>query len=610
MGLGSNSRTAAGRLTRHFAWRRAGVDAALWLVALFFAMYLRADLSDASWDLPALSVLIVMCMVAQVVIGWANGLYRRWWHYGSLDELGALAVTVVGAGGLATVINILSDARFAPRSVPAAATLTQLVLTGGLRWTWRALEMRRLRPDPETATPVIVFGAGDAGHEVLRSMRHDPQGTYHPVALLDDDPRKANLRLLGVRVRGGLDQLDRVVAETGATTLAVAIPSADGTLIRRASDLAEAAGVDLRVLPTVVDLLGRVAVSDLRPVSEADLLGRRQIDLDHSLIHRHIEGRTVLVTGAGGSIGSELCRQIQVFSPARLIMLDRDESALQAVQFSVHGVCDLASPDLALVDIRDAEAVRAVFRTNRPDIVFHAAALKHVTMLETHPCEAVKTNVQGTINVLQAAIEQGTGCVVNISTDKAAEPVNVLGFTKRLAERLTAHAASQDDRRFVSVRFGNVLGSRGSMLGTFHAQIDQGGPLTVTHEEVTRYFMLIEEAVALTMQASTIGESGEALVLDMGEPVRIMDVARRMAAAADRPIRIEVTGLRAGEKLHEVLLSDDEPDDRPSHPMICQVRVPPLDWDTLPPELYSSDPEQVVAVLRGLVERDLHLERA
>ena len=252
MTLGSTSRIVASRLTRHVAWRRAGVDAGLWLVALSFAMYLRADLSDASWDLPALSVLIVVCMVAQVVLGWADGLYRRWWHYGSLDELGALAVTVIGAGGLATVINILSDARFAPRSVPAAATVAQLVFTGGFRWTWRTLEMRRMRPDRETAIPVIVFGAGDAGHEVLRSMRHDPQGTYCPVALLDDDPRKANLRLFGVRVRGGLDQLERIVADTGATTLAVAIPSADGSLIRRASDLAAAAGVDLRVLPTVV----------------------------------------------------------------------------------------------------------------------------------------------------------------------------------------------------------------------------------------------------------------------------------------------------------------------------------------------------------------------
>jgi len=291
-------------------------------------------------------------------------------------------------------------------------------------------------------------------------------------------------------------------------------------------------------------------------------------------------------------------------------MLDRDESALQAVQFSVHGRCDLASPDLALVDIRDARAVCDLFARNRPDVVFHAAALKHVTMLETHPAEAVKTNVQGTINVLRAAVECGTPCVVNISTDKAADPVNVLGYTKRLAERLTAHAASRSDQRFVSVRFGNVLGSRGSMLGTFHAQIEQGGPLTVTHEDVTRYFMLTEEAVALTMQASTISESGQALVLDMGEPVRIMDVAKRMAAAADRPIRIEITGLRAGEKLHEVLLAKGEPDERPSHPMICQVQVPPLDWDSLPGDLCSQDPAVVIDVLRSLVERDLHLESA
>jgi FlaA1/EpsC-like NDP-sugar epimerase len=595
---------------RHVAWRRGGLDASLWIVALALAMELRTDVARASWNLSALSVLFVGCMLGQVVIGWAVGLYRQWWRYGSLEELGALAVTIVATGGLATIVNAAANAHFAPRSVPAAASFAELVLAGGLRWGFRMNELRRKRPDPQTAIPVIVFGAGDAGHEVLRSMRHDGQRTYHPVALLDDDPSKANHRILGVRVRGGLDQLGRVVAETGATTLAVAITSADGALIRRATDVAEEAGVDVRVLPSVVDLLGRVAVSDLRPVNEADLLGRRQIDLDHSLIHRHLTGRTVLVTGAGGSIGSELCRQIQVFSPARLIMLDRDESALQAVQFSVHGRCDLASPDLALVDIRDVGAVRDLFDRDRPDVVFHAAALKHVTMLETHPAEAVKTNVHGTINVLRAAVEFDTRCVVNISTDKAADPVNVLGYTKRLAERLTAHAASHADQRFVSVRFGNVLGSRGSMLGTFQAQIEQGGPLTVTDEHVTRYFMLTEEAVALTMQASTISESGQALVLDMGEPVRIMDVAKRMAAAADRPIRIEITGLRAGEKLHEVLLARGEPDDRPSHPMICQVRVPPLDWDMLPDELWSTDPTVIVEALRGLVERDLRFESA
>ncbi|GIF03806.1 hypothetical protein Asi03nite_13440 [Actinoplanes siamensis] len=310
-------------------------------------------------------------------------------------------------------------------------------------------------------------------------------------------------------------------------------------------------------------------------VQLTDLLGRRQIDTGLSAIAGHLTGKRVLVTGAGGSIGSELCRQIHRAAPAELIMLDRDESALHAVQLSLDGRGLLDDPSVLLADLRDATAVRAVFRDRRPQVVFHAAALKHLPLLERFPGEAVAVNIRGTLTVLEASA--GVERFVNISTDKAANPCCVLGYTKRITERLTAHTAAAGAGTFLSVRFGNVLGSRGSVLTTFRAQIAAGGPLVVTHPDVTRYLMTTREAVHLVIQAAAIGGGGEALVLQMGEPVRIAELARRLARHAPVPIEIVYSGLRPGEKLREELFGAGEVDRRPRHPLISHVQVPPLD---------------------------------
>jgi FlaA1/EpsC-like NDP-sugar epimerase len=335
------------------------------------------------------------------------------------------------------------------------------------------------------------------------------------------------------------------------------------------------------VLPPVGQLLGTVSVSDIRPVTIEDLLGRHPADIDTESIAHYLRGRRVLVTGAGGSIGSELCRQIHDYHPESLVMLDRDESALHAVELSIHGRALLTSPHLALADIRDRDRVFEVFDQHRPEVVFHAAALKHQPLLERNPSEAWKTNVVGTHHVLDAAAAVGVTSFVNISTDKAADAVGVLGYSKRLCERLTADVAATTGRPFVSVRFGNVLGSKGSMLGTFERQVAAGGPITVTHPDVTRFFMTVEEAVALTIQAGSLGNPGEVLVLEMGEPVRILDVARRLADQAPGRVEIVFTGLREGEKMHESLLGADEIDRRPHHPLISQVPVPPLAFDAI-----------------------------
>ncbi len=340
------------------------------------------------------------------------------------------------------------------------------------------------------------------------------------------------------------------------------------------------------------------------PLTDAhvwELLGRRQVDTGLDAMAGYLAGRRVLVTGAGGSIGSELCRQITRHHPAELMMLDRDETGLHAVQLSLHGRALLDSPELILADLRDAEQVARIVRRRRPEVIFHAAALKHLPLLERHPAEAVKTNVWGTLAVLEAA--RDVERFVNLSTDKAAQPTSVLGYSKRITERLTAHAAATYDGTFLSVRFGNVLGSRGSALTAFRAQVAAGGPITVTHPEVTRYFMTVQEAVQLVIHAGVIGADGEALVLEMGQPVRILDVARQLARHAPAPVEIVFTGLRPGEKLHEELFGPDEHDLRPRHPRISHVTVPPLD----PARARAIDPtgpaNEIVAHLARLCER-------
>jgi FlaA1/EpsC-like NDP-sugar epimerase len=380
-----------------------------------------------------------------------------------------------------------------------------------------------------------------------------------------------------LRVTGTRQDLPDVATRFQADTVIIAIPSAASQLIRELSELARAGGLTVKVLPPVDQFFGSpVTVDDIRPITEADLLGRHVIDTEIDSVADYLTGRRVLVTGAGGSIGSELCRQIHRFAPETLVMLDRDESALHRVQLSIHGRALLDERSLVVCDIRDSEALDAVFAEHEPEVVFHAAALKHLPLLEMYPAEAVKTNIRGTQNVLDAASRAGTQRFVNISTDKAANPCSVLGYTKRLAERLTSGIGQREPGTYLSVRFGNVLGSQGSVLTAFRFQLESGGPITVTDPDVTRYFMMVEEAVQLVIQAGAIGRSGEVLVLDMGEPVRIDDVAKRMVLESERPIKIVYTGLRPAEKLHEDLFGDGENDERPVHPLISHVPVPPI----------------------------------
>ncbi|WIM94121.1 nucleoside-diphosphate sugar epimerase/dehydratase [Actinoplanes oblitus] len=552
------------------------VDGAAWGAGLLAAVLARYDFAPGRRVLAGTLVAVALAVVLQVAIGHTRQLYRGRYRFASFDELRAVATTTAAATFALTAVVVLLSPHPVPPGLPALAGAAALTLMLGVRYLRRTQLSRRLRPDVRTTAPVILFGAGSAADHLVASMLHDPKGRYLPVGLIDDDRGKRRLRILGVPVLGCRDDIPAVLARTGAELLIFAVANADAALVREIRDRTLAAGAAFKVVPSVSELMdSSVEVGDIREVQVTDLLGRHQIDTDLSTIGGYLTGKRVLVTGAGGSIGSELCRQIHHFGPAELMMLDRDETSLLAVQLSIDPRARLDDPAVILADLRDADRIREIFRTRRPQVVFHAAALKHLALLQRHPAEAVKTNVLGTLNVLEAA--ESVERFVNISTDKAADPISVLGYSKRITERLTAWTARRRRGTFLSVRFGNVLGSRGSVFTTFSTQIAEGGPVTVTDPEVTRYFMTTQEAVHLVIQAAAIGKGGEALVLDMGEPVRIAEVARQMVALARKPIPIEYTGLRPGEKLAETLFGTGETDRRPIHQLISHVEVPPLD---------------------------------
>lgn len=551
----------------------ATFDVAAWGCALALQAWARPDFDmrhDAFvyWGVASLLFLLAAAAV---------GLHRGRASVASLEETLLLGAAVTITCGAFVIVSRFVMSRPLPVAVPVTTAFLALVLMWWGRVAWRTQELHaRVRPASGRSVPVVVLGAGDAGRQLVRSMLTTPGAAWRPAALLDDDRAKRNLRLSGVPVRGGSSDIARVAEETGARILVIAIPSMGAPRLRAISFEALSAGLEVKVLPGVTELLGNpVGLQDVRDLDLVDLLGRRQIETDIASIADYLRCKRVLVTGAGGSIGSELCRQLQLWGPAELLMLDHDDSALHAVQASLADPCPTRA-EILLADIRDAEEMQRILGQRRPHVVFHAAALKHVPILEAFPSEAVKTNVWGTLNVLEAALSAGVDKFVNISTDKAADPISVLGYSKRITERLTAHFdLLSDNASFLSVRFGNVLGSRGSVLGSFAAQIAAGGPVTVTHPDVTRYFMTVQEAIQLVIQAGAIGTSGDALVLDMGEPVNIDRLARKLVQLSGRDIAIEYTSLRAGEKLSESLFATSEVRRRTAHPMISRVAVPP-----------------------------------
>jgi FlaA1/EpsC-like NDP-sugar epimerase len=546
----------------------------------------------------SLLVVIGLAIAAQWLVGLVP-LYRVRWKIGSFEQIAVLSAVLAITTGVLLLSSLLFFRRYVPVGAVIASGAFALILTVGARCGWRLYrEYQQL--DADEVDRVIVFGAGEGGRQVIDALVNSDGAALKPVCLIDDDPKKQNLQVRHLRVRGDRDSMKDAAVRFRATELIIAIPSADSNLIRDLSALASSADLKVRVLPPVSQLFAlKVDISDIRPLTEADLLGRRTIDTNVESIAEYLTGRRVLVTGAGGSIGTELCRQVHRYSPSELVMLDRDESGLHQVQLEIEGSAMLDKRSLVVCDIRDVDALRAVFFEHQPEVVFHAAALKHLPLLEMWPAEAVKTNVLGTLNLLNIAAEFGVTRFVNVSTDKAAEPISVLGYTKRLAERLTATIGHRVSGEFISVRFGNVLGSRGSFLTTFRAQVDAGGPLTVTDPEVTRYFMTVQEAVQLVIQAGALGTSGKVLILDMGTPVRVAEVAEQLIAQSGRPVSIVYTGLRPGEKLHEILLSLDDSDQFQLHPLIISAKVPEINEALIHDFDLLASPQDLRSALRS-----------
>jgi FlaA1/EpsC-like NDP-sugar epimerase len=469
---------------------------------------------------------------------------------------------------------------------------------------WPKMTTLRFRPGwAQRGLPTLIVGAGTAARTLTRDLRRTSSYGLNPVGCLDDNP---NARpVLGVPILGRLADLGRVVTERGIDVVVIAIPSLSAAQVRALAREAGATGARVRYLPSFLAAVENVArASDMRMLQLGALLGREERQLEQPSARAAIAGKRVLVTGAGGSIGSELCRQVRSYGPASLSLLDHDESNLHRLQLALDGEALLDSNEVIIADIRDEGRIRQVFRSVQPQIVFHAAAHKHLPLLERHPCEGVKSNVLGTQHLVEAALEQHTERFVLISTDKAADPRSILGATKRLAE-MVVQANAVGLTSFCSVRFGNVLGSRGSFLTVLIEQIERGEAVTVTHPDVTRFFMTVEEAVGLVLAAAPMAEYGETFVLDMGEPVRIVDLVHNYAEQLHVPdAQIRYTGLRPGEKLHECLFGEDEARLPTAHPAIWATRGSrvPDDFAAHLEKLYSAAADDDAPRVRGLLE--------
>ena len=554
-------------------------------LAWFGAYWIRLNLDLPAPYLQSAGLMAAWVIPLQAFVFWRFGLYRGIWRYASLPDLNRILKAVgVAALAIPMVLTLLASHAKTPRSVFLLDPILLLLMMGGSRLAYRAWKEHRLYGILSLqGEPVLVLGAGDTAITLVKELERSSE--WRVVGLLDDDARKQGSLLHGLRVLGKVDALTETAENLGVHHAILAMPSASHKVRRKVVDLCALANVALLTVPAFEDLIsGRVTVSQIRKVEVEDLLGREPVVLDNAGLHELINGHTVLVTGAGGSIGSELCRQIARFGPARLILFEANEFALYRVEQALHEAFADISLVCAIGDVKDAQRVDQVFASYNPSVVFHAAAFKHVPLMENgNAWEAVRNNILGTYVLGKQAIQHGVKKFVLISTDKAVNPTNVMGASKRCAEMVCQALQGTQGTQFVMVRFGNVLGSTGSVIPLFQKQIAQGGPVTVTHPDIIRYFMSIPEAAQLVLQAGVMGLGGELFVLDMGEPVKIVDLARdmiRLSGFSDDEIKIMFTGLRPGEKLFEELLADDEHTLPTPHPKlrIARARAAETAW--------------------------------
>ncbi len=539
--------------------------------------YLSSYISIAPW-----------ATITFIAIFYVFKLYNRVWAYASTGELFAV-IQAVTLGSLATIAMSFFSHTQLPRSIAVMHWALAILLMGGSRLVWRYIVERMKTSGHKPTRRALIIGAGDGGALVARELKGN-KSSFVPVGFIDDDPMKKNAAVLGLPVLGTREQIPEMVALHRINLVIIAMPSVEASVIRDIVDICRSTQAELKILPGVYQIIdGQVSVSNLRPVQLEDLLRREPVRVDLEEIAAYLNEMTVLVTGAGGSIGSELCRQVAAVGPKKLVLLDHCENSIHSIWLELTEKFPGVPLALEIADVRDKPRVESLFHTHRPGVVFHAAAHKHVPLMELHPAEAVKTNVFGTRNAALAASRSGARVFVMISTDKAVNPSSAMGATKRLAELIITQENRVSNTIFTAVRFGNVLGSNGSVVPVFQRQIARGGPVTVTHPEMKRYFMTIPEAVHLVIQAGSMAKGGEVFLLDMGEPVKIVDMARDMIKLSGlepgKDIQLEFTGIRPGEKLFEELLTAEEGSSATSHKRIFTARPALVEVEALESEL-------------------------
>jgi FlaA1/EpsC-like NDP-sugar epimerase len=587
--------------SRRRVWQLA-VDAALIAAAWRLAYFLRFDKPTPvyyrhllSWQVFAIVVPVTLAVFVLF------GFYNRWWRYVSTRDMWALVRGVTAASILVDLILYAfpPEHERLSRSIAALNYLLLLAFILGSRMLARTLIERPRTALIAQGREVLIIGAGDAGQLIVKELQRNPH-RYTPIGFVDDDERKRNVRIQGVLVLGSTDELSTILRENRPDEVLIALPTAPGDVRRKVVELTRAEGIPVRTLPGLHELIsGEVGLTgQIRPVQVEDVLGREQVEVDLESVSAYVRGKAVVVTGAGGSIGSELCRQLARLGAGRLIVVDQAESALYGIERELIDERDYTAVIPVLADCGDRPKMRQVFERYPPDVVFHAAAYKHVPMLEQNPLQAVYNNSLVTRALAEVSIEFGVERFVLISTDKAARPLNLLGYSKAVCEQIVESFALRGDveTRFVAVRFGNVLGSSGSVIPIFRKQIERGGPVTVTHSEMTRFFMTIPEAVSLVVQAGAMGGRGQVYVLDMGKPVKILDLAKQMielSGHTEDEIPIVFSGSRPGERMHEELWNADEEVGATSHPKIRRAARAPIDGIWLEEEL--TELERLVA---------------
>jgi FlaA1/EpsC-like NDP-sugar epimerase len=570
-------------------------DVIVFLITPFLALLFRLDSRQAITSyISELAVVTILFLLVKLSIFWICGFYRRYWRYASIEELLFISILMTTAVAIQTLsFSVLVQVDFIVnkvlQSLPLLDGLLSLIFIVALRFSIRVVERISLQyaalNSPER---VLIVGAGSAGASLVEQMQRNPQLGFYPVAFIDDDPKKLHARIRGIPVVGDRNLIPDIVKSLEIHKAIIAMPTVSGQVIREILGICKATGIQTNTLPGIHEILNdRVRVDSIRDVRIEDLLRREPVQTDIEGVYQFLQGKKVLITGAGGSIGSELCRQIFKCCPAEMILVGHGENSVFSIQQELEQVAQALKDDKKvqkqtprlyafIADIRFQNRLKQGFEQFQPDVIFHAAAHKHVPLMELNPAEAITNNVVGTKNLLELALQYNVKHFVMISTDKAVNPTNVMGASKRVAEMLVLQAARESGNPYVAVRFGNVLGSRGSVVPTFQKQIAAGGPLTVTHPDICRYFMTIPEAVQLVLQAAVLGRSGEVLMMNMGEPVKIADLAKELIRLSgydiNKDIGIVYTGLRPGEKLYEELFIPGEEYEPTQHEKLFVVK--------------------------------------